>query len=187
MDATAQLLQQTLLLLVLPLWLLAGLGDWACHRWQRIEHSAGLKESLLHLAMIGCIGSAVLAVLFLEPNAAVLGIALLACVAHELITWWDLRYAASCRPIPIPEQWMHSLQLVLPWAAGTALALLHPAQAAAAVGLGDAVADWQLRLRQTPLPPGVVFGVMAASGLLVVLPFAEETWRCWRVRRRRRR
>ena len=55
-DPTAVALEAVLLYGVLPLWLLAGFGDWLCHRVQRIEHSTGLKESLLHLAMIAELG-----------------------------------------------------------------------------------------------------------------------------------
>jgi hypothetical protein len=52
MDATALLLQKVLLYGVLPLWMLAGFGDWLCHRVEHIEHTAGTKESALHWAML---------------------------------------------------------------------------------------------------------------------------------------
>lgn len=84
------------------------------------------------------------------------------------------------------EQWVHSLQLGLPWAALAALVLLHWPQALAAVGLGDAAPDWRWRLKQPPLPTAYLATVAAAGLLLVALPFAEETWRCWRAQAARR-
>jgi hypothetical protein len=181
-DTTALLIQQLLLLVLVPVWLLAGLGDWLCHRVQHIEHSAGLKESLLHLLMLAEMGIAVGAALLLQINAAVLVLMLTAGVAHELTTWWDLAYAQSRRVIPPLEQWVHSLQIVLPWTALIALALVHRDQALAVIGLGTSAADWQWRLKNPPLPAGHVAAVAAGALLLVGLPFAEECRRCWRVR-----
>ena len=36
-----------------PVRLAASLADWACHRYSRIEHTAGVKESLIHLLLLG--------------------------------------------------------------------------------------------------------------------------------------
>lgn len=182
---TADALRLVLMGLVVPVWLLAGLADWACHKWQRIERSAGVRESLLHWLMLVEIGVGLVAALLLQVNAAVLALLLACCVAHELTTWWDLAYAAHRRPIPVVEQWVHSLQLVLPWGALTGLAVLHWPQALALAGLGDAAADWGWRPKDPPLPPAYVAAVLTAGALLVALPFAEETLRCWRAGRRR--
>jgi hypothetical protein len=182
MDPTAALLRDTLLYLLMPLWLLGGFADWCCHRVQHIEHSAGLKEALLHWLMLAEIGVALLAAALLEVNAGVLAFMLAACAAHEATTWWDLRYASSRRVIPVAEQWVHSLQLVLPWAGWVALVLLHWPQALAAVGLGSSAPDWQWRLKSPALPVPYLLTVAAAGVLLVALPFAEEAWRCWRAR-----
>lgn len=46
-----------LMCVIVPLWLLVGLGDWLCHRLTHIERNAGAKESLLHLLMLVEIGS----------------------------------------------------------------------------------------------------------------------------------
>ncbi len=176
MDATAALLQRLLLWGLLPLWLLAGFGDWLCHRAQRMEHSAGTRESLLHWLMLLEMGPAVAAALLLEITAGVLALLFALCVAHELTTWWDLRYAYARRRIPPLEQWFHALQLSLPWAGLVSLALLHHDQAAAL--LGQAVPDWTLRIKARPLPPEYLWSVAVAGVLLVALPFAEETLRC---------
>lgn len=185
MDPTAARLGQLWLHLLLPLWLLAGFADWCCHRQQRIERSAGLKESLLHLLMLAELGTGLLAALLLQTTAAVLLLVLAACIAHELTTWWDLVYAESKRHIPVAEQWVHSVQFALPWAGFATLALLNAPQALAIIGSGDALPDWRLQWRQPPLPATYLMALGTAAVLLVALPFAEEAWRCARARTRR--
>lgn len=185
-DETARLLQHLLIYALLPLWLLAGVGDWLCHRWQRIEHSSGLKESLLHLLMIGEIGIGVAAALLLDVSAAVLSLLIACCVAHELTTWWDLSYSASLRRIPVPEQWVHGLQQMLPWTGLAALLVIHRDQAAALIGAGGAAADWALRWKEPPLPLAFLVGAFAGGLLLALLPFLQEARRCLRVERQTR-
>ncbi|WP_238455842.1 diguanylate cyclase [Azohydromonas lata] len=179
LDATAALLQRLLAWGLMPLWLLAGFGDWLCHRAQRIEDSAGTRESLLHWLMLLEMGSALAAALLLELNAGVLALLLVLCAAHELTTWWDLRFAYPRRRIPPVEQWFHALQFSLPWVGFVSLALIHRGQAAALLGRGEA-ADWTFRLKAQPLPLEYVWAVAVAGTLLVALPFAEETLRCRR-------
>ena len=36
---------------IVPVWPLAGFGDWLCHRGSHIETATSAKESLLHLLM----------------------------------------------------------------------------------------------------------------------------------------
>jgi hypothetical protein len=176
LDATAALLQRLLMFGLLPLWLLAGFGDWLCHRVYRIEHDAGTRESLLHWLMLLEMGPALAVALLLEITAAVLALLFVLCLAHELTTWWDLGYAAARRRIPALEQWVHALQLSLPWAGLVSLALIHHGQVLAL--LGNGVPDWSLRPKQQPLPLAYLWGVAAAGVLLAALPFAEETLRC---------
>ena len=178
MDATAELLQRLLLYAVLPLWMLAGFGDWLCHRVQHIENSAGVKESALHWLMLAELSVGITAALLLQIDAAVLTLLLAAAVAHELTTWRDLSYAASHRRIAVPEQWVHGLQFSLPWVALVLLAVIHRDQALAAVGLGPAQADWRLRWKEPALPAGMLAALALAAVLLVLLPFAEEFRRC---------
>lgn len=182
-DETARVLQHLLFYGLLPLWLLAGVGDWLCHRVQRIEHSSGLKESMLHLLMVGEIGLGIAAALLLELNAAVLALLIACCVAHELTTWWDLRYSASVRRIPVPEQWVHGVQQMLPWTGLAALLVIHRDQAAALVGAGSAPADWALRWKAPPLPVEWLAAAFAGGLLLAVLPFLQEARRCVVARR----
>jgi hypothetical protein len=183
LDATAQLLQQLLLYAVLPIWVLAGFGDWLMHRWQRIEDTAGWRESVLHLALVFEMGVAVMAVLLLQLTAAVFVLLLVACLLHELTVWRDLTYAAARRRIPVPEQWVHSIQIVLPWAGLAILAAIHRDQAGALLGLGNAAADWSIRLKEPPLPALEVVLAIGAALALVALPFLQEFARCLRTAR----
>lgn len=183
LDPTAQVLQQVLLYLLLPVWLLAGFGDWLCHRLQRIEHSTGLKESLIHVLMLAELGIGIAAVLLLQVDAAVILLLLACCIAHELTTWWDLRYAASKRRIPVAEQWVHSLQLTLPWIALVTLMVIHRDQSLALIGRGAAQADWQWRWKEPPLPAWQLGAVAMAAVVLVAVPFAQEVVRCVRYSR----
>jgi hypothetical protein len=182
-DVTAAIVQGLLMYVLLPVWLLSGLADWLCHRVQHIEHSAGLKESLLHLLMLSEMGIGVCAALFLEIDAAVLVLLIACCVAHELTTWWDLSYAMSKRRIPVVEQWVHSLQLVLPWTGLISLMVLHHEQALALIGWGEQAPDWRWRLKNPALPAEYIAAALLASVVLVWLPFFQETWRCIRAKR----
>lgn len=186
--ALEEALLATLMYGLMPLWAAAGVGDWLCHRWQRMERTAGLGESALHLLMLTILAPATLAALLLEINAQVLSWLILACVAHELVFWWDLAYASRRRTIPPVEQWVHGVQFATPWVGLAGLALLHREQLMALLGVSGAPApDWTIRAKAEPLSPGYVAVVLVLGAVLVCLPFAEEFWRCVRARRQVRR
>lgn len=169
---------------LMPVWAAAGVGDWLCHRWQHMEYTAGLGESVLHLLMLLILAPATMAVLLLEINAQVLCWLVAACVAHELAFWWDLAYASRRRQIPPVEQWVHSVQFATPWVGLAGVGLLHRGQAMALLGMAGApIADWTVRAKQDPVPPDYLVVVLLAGAVLICLPFAEEFWRCVRVRR----
>lgn len=178
MDPTATLLQQVLLYVLLPLWLAAGFADYCCHRVLRIEHSAGVKEAVLHLLLLAELGAAFLLVLLFEVNALVIALLIGICVVHELTAWWDLAYAASRRTIPVPEQWVHGLQEFIPWVGLAGIMALHPEQTWALFGLGDELPDWNLDFRPPPLSPGLLAALGLAGLFLVLLPFVAEYRRC---------
>lgn len=183
MDATARTIQQVLLYGLLPLWMLTGAGDCWVHRRERIEHSAGVKESAMHLLMMAELAPAVAVALFLDITAATLLALLACCIAHELTVWWDLRYAVSVRRIPVVEQWLHSVQLVLPWVGLVALAIVHRDQVLAL--WRPQAADWGWRWKAQGLSVAELTGAIAAGLLLIVVPYAEEMLRCLRAAGRR--
>lgn len=174
------LLRGLLMYVVLPAWLLAGWGDWLCHRRARIEYSAGWRESLLHQLLLLETGIPIAIALLAQVNTLVLALGVAGVLAHELTTAWDLRWAGSRRTISPAEQQVHAFQEVLPWGALGALMLLHPSATLSLVGA--APADWTLRWKDPPLPEGYLIGLGLATLLLVVLPFGEELLRTLRRR-----
>lgn len=183
MDPTGHLLERLLLGALLPVWMLAGVADWACHRRERIELSAGWKESALHLLMIGELGLAVVLLLWCQVTATVLLLAFVACVPHEITLWVDINYASARRVIPPIEQWVHGMQMGLPWLGFVTLCIVHRGQALAMLGLGSATADWALRWRDPPVPVEAKAAVLSAAVLMVLLPFLQEWQRCRRAAR----
>jgi hypothetical protein len=172
-----------LLYVVMPAWLLAGVADWACHRRTDIAHTSGVKESLLHLLMIGQGGLAVLAVMFLRVNAAVLLLLAVLLAAHALTLHWDLHSTTGKREIAPVEQTVHALLEALPMSAFALIVAGHWAQALALFGAGDAPVDWQLRWKEEALPTGQVVALLLGSFFLGTLPYLEELQRSWRGRR----
>lgn len=165
---------------IVPLWIAAGLGDWWFHRRTRIEQNAGAKESAFHLVMMVEVGLPVLLALFLEINAALLLVMAAAVVIHAATAWADVRYAYPLREIRPNEQHMHSFLEVLPVTALALIAVAHWDQVVALCGLDDAAPDFSLRRKEEPLPPTYVTALLAAVGLFVALPYAEEFLRCLR-------
>ena len=101
----------------MPASLLAGVANWACDRRTDIAHTSGIKESLLHLVMIGQGGSAVLAVMFLRINAAVLSPLAVSLMAYAFTLHWDLHFTTGKREIAPVEQTVHALLEALPMSA----------------------------------------------------------------------
>jgi hypothetical protein len=185
MNSLEDALRAALMYGLVPLWAAAGVGDWFCHRWQRIEHSTGVGESLLHLLMLAILAPATLAVMWLEVNTLLLLLALVACVAHELVFWADLVYASRRRVIPPIEQWVHSVQFAVPWVGLAGLALLHRDQISALWHApGAHTLQWTLYPKVHPLPPDYLMVVMLGGAVVIGLPFVQELWRCWRARPR---
>ncbi len=161
---------------VLPLWIAAGLADWACHWRTRIENTAGVAESGFHWLMFGLTGAGVLAGLLLRINAGLLLLCAVLALVHHLVVYVELRYVAPRREISPFEQMVHSFLELLPF---TALALL----AVIAAQSGDlARPDFSLALRQPPLPGRLLGGVLLAVLLFNALPLLHELMRAWAAR-----
>jgi hypothetical protein len=183
MDGMA-LVQSYLMYVVMPLWLLAGVADWLCHRAARIECTTGPGESVIHLLMLAEGGIAVLMGLFLEINALVLTIMIMAFIAHEATSYWDVSYAAARRKVSPTEQRVHDYLAVMPFMALSFVLILHWPQFLALLGLGPESARFSLELKKAPLPTGYVAGLLIAIVVFEVLPFSEEMWRGLRTRAR---
>jgi hypothetical protein len=183
MPALDDTLRMVLMGVLLPIWVAAGMGDWWCHRTQRMERTAGLGEALLHSLMLATLGTAALAVLFLEINALVLIGLLISCLLHEMLFWLDLSYATHHRQIGALEQWIHCVQFAVPWASLAIISLIHRDTVATLLGASGGVLDWSLHTKYEPLPAAFLVPALAGCGVFVVLPFLEELWRCYKARR----
>lgn len=172
-----------LMYFIMPLWIAAGTADYLCHRRTHIARTAGPKESLLHLLMFAEIGIPLLACLFLEINALVFLVMIVAFIAHEATALWDVSYASSRRRVGPFEQHVHSFLELLPLAAGMLVAVLHWPQFLALFGMGQEPARWDLRLKARALPTAYVAFVLLAAVVLELLPYAEELLRGLRARR----
>lgn len=173
-----------LLYIVMPGWLAAGLADWACHRRGDIAHTSGIKESLLHMLMIGQVGVGVFAALFLQINSAVLLLLLALLLGHALTSHWDLHYAAGRRQVSAAEQSVHAYLEGVPLAAYALLMAGHWPQFAAIFGTGSATPDWTWALKEDPLSVRQTAALLLASFFLGFAPFAEELYRSARASRR---
>ncbi|HZX86526.1 MAG TPA: hypothetical protein VFF19_23345 [Reyranella sp.] len=179
------LLQHFLVYLVVPIWLLAGLADYFCHRASHIERTSGVTESLLHLLQFAQVGVPLLAVLFLEINAAVLLVMLTGLVLHQATAMWDVRYANATRRVTPIEQHVHGVLEMTPAMATALVAILHWPQFLALLGAGEA--DFSLQFKRSPLPGWYLGAVMLGVVLCGVLPYGEELWRTVRSRQIRAR
>ena len=169
---------QTLLLyFIMPVWFLAGLTDYLCHRATDIAHTTGPKESLLHLLMFGEIAIPLLMCLFLDINALVFAVMIAAFIAHEATALWDVSYAIDKRYISPFEQHVHSFLEMIPLMAGSFVAVLHWPQFIALFGFGSEAARFAIAWKSEPLPVVYIFAVLGAALLFELLPYLEELWR----------
>jgi hypothetical protein len=173
-----------LLYFVLPLWLLAGLADYLCHRAARIELTSGYRESLLHLLMLAEVAIPLLAALFLEINALILALMIAGLVVHQLTALWDTKFASQKRQITPIEQHVHSFLELIPLTAVLIVIIFNWSQFVSLWGLGSEPARFDLVLKRDPLPWTYVAAFLFASASLEVLPFLEEFVRGWRARKR---
>jgi hypothetical protein len=165
---------------VVPLWIVAGVCDWACHRRTCIESTSGLPENAFHWLLLSQGGVALLAVGLLEINAGVMLVVFGAFLAHEITTYVELRYTVRRREVRPIEQMIHSFMELLPLALLALLAVLSWDQALALFAEGTP--DFELRWKTQPWSPAYLLGVGAAVLCLNLLPLAEESWRCLRGR-----
>jgi hypothetical protein len=173
-------LHRFFLYFMLPLWFVPSLADWSWHKKSDIEHNAGTHESLTHLAMMGVVGFPLTLALLADVNALVLTTMIAGFIAHEGISYWDVRYAKGLRHISALEQHTHSYLEILPLMAASVMICLRPKQFAAIFGRGDESARWRIEPKKTPLTARYIAGIVTGIGAFVVAPYLEELMRCVR-------
>ncbi|MDG4878741.1 diguanylate cyclase [Mesorhizobium sp. WSM4935] len=166
-----------LMYFVLPLWLLAGIADWLCHRATHIESTTGAKESLIHLLMFAEVGIPLLAAMFLEINALIIAVMMIMFVVHEATALWDVRYATTARTVTPIEQHVHSFLEMIPLMGLVSVVSLHWGQFLALFGFGPEKARFDLAWKEQPLPVGYIGTVMTVILLFELLPYVEEFFR----------
>lgn len=167
-----------LVLVVLPLWITAGLADYFCHRATSIETTSGTPESILHLVQFASVGLPVTAALFLRINAGYFLFAFVFLVLHHIVAAVDLFYANPKRRIAPREQMVHSFLEIMPLTAYLLLGVLHWPQLMALLGKGPEAAIFTPSIE--PLSAGLIVVVLGAAFFLNFLPYLEELWRCSR-------
>lgn len=165
---------------VVPLWIAAGLADWACHRSTAIARTSGLRENLLHWLLMAQGGLVLLAVALCEVDAAVLLLAFAGFLAHEVTTYLELRYTVAKREVRPVEQMVHSFMELLPLAILALLAVMQWDQVLALFDTGKP--EFGLQPKAQPWPPAYLAAVGLAVLVFNVLPMVEETIRCVRDR-----
>ncbi|MBN8871543.1 MAG: hypothetical protein J0H67_01795 [Rhodospirillales bacterium] len=165
---------------VLPVWLAAGIADWACHRQTGIETTTGAKESLMHLLMLAEAATPVLAGMFFEITSPVLALMIVSALLHDATALWDVSYAVTLREVTPIEQHVHSFLEIVPLAAVAFTAILHWPQLLALFGLGGHRPDWRIRRKRRPLPTRYVALMLGAQISLEWLPYLEELLRTTR-------
>src|SRR5436190_2650994 len=169
--------QALLLYFIMPIWFLAGLADYLCHRATDIEHNAGPKESLLHLLMFGEFAIPILMCLFFEINALTFAVMIVAFLAHEATALWDVSYAIKRRYVSPLEQHVHSFLEMTPLMAGIVVSIQHWGQLLALFGFGPETARFDLQLKSEPMPVLYIVLVLGCALFLEFLPYLEELWR----------
>jgi hypothetical protein len=142
----------SLLYAVPPVWLAASLADWACHRYSRIEHTAGVKESLIHLLLLGEMGLPVLATVFLEITSPVMLLMIAAFVIHEATVYADLRIAVREREVTPTEQMVHSFMEMMPLIGMWLVSMLREEELRGSAGRRSQIARFFLTAERTAAP-----------------------------------
>jgi hypothetical protein len=172
-----------LMYFVVPVWLLAGVGDWSRHRATRIAATSSATESALHLLMFAEVGPPLLAAIFLDVNALVLAFMIVMFLLHEATALWDVSYTISRRYISPLEQHVHSFLEMTPLMGLLLIAARHWPQFLALFGAGVETARLSLAWKSESLPPLYVVAVLGAATIVGLL-YLEELARCLGLTRR---
>ncbi|KPK48791.1 MAG: diguanylate cyclase [Thiotrichales bacterium SG8_50] len=178
---THQLLINLILYGLLPLWGISGLADWLCHRATDIEHTSGLKESLIHSLMGIQMGIPIILCLLFYVNVGILLICIAAWLAHEIVAHWDVSYTSPIRKITIWEAHAHNYLATLPLFLLMLVAVINWEIVIKLVTL-DWVGQFEFRRIEKPHgSPTYLKNYLLFMAVVCVFPYLEENIRCLRV------
>ncbi|MFY8326827.1 diguanylate cyclase [Pseudoalteromonas sp. ZZD1] len=175
---TSLLLISALLYFFLPLWGIAGFVDWCCHRATKIEHTSGIKETLMHSVMGIQMGLPIVLCLVFDVNALILLICTITWVLHEIVAHMDVRYASPIREISIWEMHAHTYLGSLPLYMLTSIILINWDHFLKLITL-DFAGEMTFKLLDSPygtasyLPAYLTF-----MAIVCIFPYMEENIRC---------
>jgi hypothetical protein len=183
MAGTAEATRIFITSFALPLWMFMGFADYLCHRATYIERTSGLKESLLHALMLVEMSVPVLLCLYFEVTALVLVLMVFAFFVHEATSLWDIAYAQDKRQIWLVEAHIHSYLAVLPFMMGSIVICLNWGQWLSLFGMGSETPRFELEWKSPQFSVAYHVALNVLLFFLLVMPYAEEAWRCYRARK----
>ena len=157
-----------------PAWLLAGAGDYLCHRRTDIEHTSGVTESWLHFLQLICVAIPLAVAALLEVNAVTFAVMVAFVLAHSILSLVDVSYTESRRSITPIEQAIHGFMDVLPVVAVALIGVSHWTE----IRTSPVVLAMQ-----GPVSSGQIL-LLASFLLLAGTPVVEELLRTLRAERR---
>ena len=175
--------QLILLYFIVPLWLLAGLADWACHKQADIAATSGLKESAIHLLMFVEVGVPLLMAIFLEINALIIVIAFSCFLLHEATALWDVSYARKTREVSAIEQHVHSFLEMIPLMALVLIVAAHWQAFLSVFGQAQVSPTFAFIMKSPALSGQYITLLLIAVMVVVIGPFIEEFIRCYKAQR----
>jgi len=181
---THDLVLHLILYVILPLWGVTGFIDWCCHRATNIEHTSGVKESIIHGLMGIQLGIPIVVGIMFEMNVLVFLICLAALVAHEVVAHYDVAFTTHKREISIWEVHAHNYLSTIPFYLIALIGVRNPETVTKTFTLawgGELALIWRTEPvgGWTYLPTYIGF-----MGLICILPYTEEFIRCLLVHRK---
>lgn len=177
---TELVIRNYMLYFMLPMWMVPGFLDYWCHRKSSIETTSGIKEAIIHWLFVIELSVPILMGLFLEINALVILLMIIAFLVHEATTIWDVVYATQHRHVTPFEQHVHDYLVVVPFMAMSFVICLRWNQFLALFGLGPETARFTLELKQHPVPLAFFLFFMPAFTIFTIIPYTDEILRCYR-------
>jgi len=166
-------LSALLLWVMYPAWLLAGAGDYVCHRMTDIERTSGVTESWFHVAQFAVLALAFVCAVLLQISAAVFIVMVALVLTHSTLSYIDVRYTDRRRRILPIEQTIHGFMDVLPLGAVALIGVQHwqEIRSGSMAFAARATLDWDRAL------------LLSSFVVLAGLPVLEELVRTMRSRR----
>jgi len=177
---SASIVLNILLYVLLPLWGVAGLIDWFCHKATNIEETSGLHEALVHVLMGFQVGIPVFLALTFEVNVLVLILCFLALLMHEVVAHYDVHYASPRREISIWEVHAHNYLATLPFFI-LLLIIVRRWETFVDLITFNWAGNMALEPRQEALGVngGYALTYFITMGIFITGPYFFEVLRCW--------